>query len=116
MMRADGRTVGPSDGFVPHHDRHPLHGITVVLDTHDAKTYVGRLDSADASGVLLRDAGIHVGSGEGGQRGEGGAAESRESYLRATLKYGVRKLYDSLIVPNDQVASIVTLGEWESRS
>ena len=38
-----------------HSDRHELHGITVVLDTQGAGTYVGRFDSQDERGVHLFD-------------------------------------------------------------
>ena len=33
----------------------PLHGLTVVVDTHGNRLYIGRYNSEDGEGVLLRD-------------------------------------------------------------
>ena len=52
--------------MTPGHIFHPghaeLHGITVVVETHGARTYVGRYDREDELGVHMLDVGVHEGS------------------------------------------------------
>ena len=88
--------------FVPHQDRHPLHGITVVLETTGTQTYVGRLDTADHRGVCLKDVGLHDASG---------TSVAKSEYLRQTLSFGVRKEHDQVLIEPDRVRSITPLGE-----
>ena len=42
-----------------HHDKHELHGITVIVDTTGPEIYIGRCDDIVAQGVILRDADVH---------------------------------------------------------
>jgi hypothetical protein len=90
---------------MPGHVFHPghaeLHGITVVLETHGSRTYVGRYDSEDERGVHLLDVGVH----------EASAELSKEEYLRKSAKFGVRSEHKHIVVPPDQVARITRLGE-----
>jgi hypothetical protein len=84
-----------------HPGHHELHGVTVVLDALDARTYVGRFDSQDERGVHLLDVGVHQSGGE----------HSREEYLRRTLKFGVRAEHKHLLVPGGEVVRIRRLTE-----
>ncbi|MBA3258466.1 MAG: hypothetical protein H0T68_03235 [Gemmatimonadales bacterium] len=84
-----------------HPGHHALHGITVVLETHGAETFVGRFDSEDTEGVHMLDVGVH----------DGGAAVSKEEYIRRSAKFGIRADRKHLVVPKDAVARITPLGE-----
>ena len=89
-------------GHVFHPGHHELHGITVVIETHGSRTYVGRFDSEDQEGLHLLDAGVH--------EAEAGAS-SRDEYVRRSAKFGVRAEHKHLIVPAHEVARISRLGE-----
>ncbi len=84
-----------------HPGHHALHGITVVLETHGAETFLGRFDSEDEGGVHLVDVGVH----------ERGAGVSKEEYIRRSAKFGIRVDRKHLVVPKDAVAQIMPLGE-----
>jgi hypothetical protein len=86
-----------------HPGHHELHGVTVVLETRSARTYVGRFDCQDEHGVHLLDVGVHQGGSDGGS--------SREDYLNRTLKFGVRAEHKHVVVPADDVAGIKRLTE-----
>lgn len=85
-----------------HHDRCDLHGITVVVDTDGAETYVGRCDDIDARGVVLLDADLH-------RHGEDG--RTKQEYLQRAARFGVWKKFDRLLVPRARVKAIRRLGE-----
>ena len=87
--------------FVPHQDRHPLHGTTVVLETDGPMTYVGRLDTADARAVVLKNVGVHDAAGPA----------SREDYVRRALKFGIRQDHEQVVVESSRVRSITPLGQ-----
>lgn len=87
-------------GHVFHPDHEALHGITVVLDTADGRTIVGRYHDAEGGVVKLHDVAIYV-----------AGAVSREDYLRRTLKFGVRTEHKFLAVPTAAVRGITPLGE-----
>jgi hypothetical protein len=90
---------------MPGHIFHPghaeLHGITVVVETHGPRTYVGRYDSEDERGVHLLDVGIH----------DEQTAAPKDEYVRQSAKFGVRSEHRHVVVPIDQVARITPLGE-----
>jgi hypothetical protein len=88
-------------GHVFHPGHAELHGITVVVETHGSRTYVGRYDTEDAQGVHMLDVGVH----------DSGAGSSREEYVRKSAKFGVRSEHKHLVVPAEQVARIIRLGE-----
>jgi hypothetical protein len=88
-------------GHVFHPGHAELHGITVVVETRGSRTYVGRYDSADASGVHLLDVGVH----------DDGPELSREDYIRKSARFGVRSEHKHLVVPVSDVARITRLGE-----
>lgn len=84
--------------FVPHRDRHDLHGITVVVQT-DARLYVGRLDTADDQSVVLKDVGYHDDEA------------TRDDYLARTSRFGVQRLEAIIEVPTPSVRGIRRLGD-----
>lgn len=85
-----------------HHDKHQLHGITVVVDTKGPRVFVGRCDDIDDDHVILLDADVH-------QDGEGG--RSKHEYLQQAAQYGVWKKHDRLEIPLSEVATVVRLGD-----
>jgi hypothetical protein len=87
-------------GHVFHPGHAELHGITVVLETHGARTYIGRYDSEDPSGVHMLDVGVHDPSV---------APLSKEDYIRTSARFGVRSEHKHLVVPADDVARITRL-------
>jgi len=78
-----------------------LHGITVVVETHGSRTYVGRYDSEDARGVHLLDVGVH----------DEGPELSREAYIRKSVRFGIRSEHKHLVVPSGDVARITRLSD-----
>jgi hypothetical protein len=85
-----------------HPDRHELHGITVVLDTREAGTFVGRFDSQDEHGVHLLDVGVFD-----------PAQGTRDDYLRRSVKFGVRVDRPGLTIAPSDVARITPLSQLE---
>ena len=85
-----------------HHDRHELHGITVVVDTAGPEIYVGRCDDMDERSVILLDADVHR-DGEGGR--------SKTEYLERAAQLGVWKKFERLTIPLEGVTSVRPLGE-----
>jgi hypothetical protein len=88
-------------GHVFHPDHAELHGITVVVETRGTKTYVGRYDSEDATGVHMLDVGTHDESD----------SVSKDEYIQRSAKYGVRSEHRHLVVPADQILRITRLGD-----
>jgi hypothetical protein len=84
-----------------HEERHALHGMTVVLETTGAETYVGRFDSEDDRGVHLLDVGVHV----------AGAGVSKDEFIKRSAKFGIRTDRKHLLVPKEAVARVTRLGE-----
>jgi hypothetical protein len=89
-------------GHVFHPGHQELHGVTVVLETHGAKTYVGRFDSQDDRGVHLHDVGAHDATT---------AAMSQQEFLRRCDRFGVPPEHRDLLVPTADVARIRRLIE-----
>jgi hypothetical protein len=85
-----------------HPQRHELHGITVVVDTHGDEVFVGRCDDIVEDRVILLDADMHK---------DGDDGRSKTDYVERAAQYGIWKKFDRLEVPQDKVASIRRLGE-----
>jgi len=85
-----------------HHDKHQLHGITVVVETHGPRVFVGRCDDIDEVGVILLDADVHEG---------GDGAPSTEEYLRRAAQFGFWKKHDRVVVPRSEVSAVTPLGD-----
>lgn len=81
---------------------HPLHGITVVVDTAGPKVYIGRYHSESDRGVLLNDVDVRELESEA----------AKPAYLARSAKFGVFKNTDRVLVPPDEVASIRRLIEF----
>lgn len=90
---------------MPGHVFHPghaeLHGVTVVLDTSDGRTIVGRYHDTENGVVRLHDVAVHDGVG----------GVSREEFLQRTLKFGVRTEHKFLPVPAETVTAMRPLNE-----
>ena len=86
-----------------HHGHQELHGVTVVVETAGALTYVGRFDTEDDAGVHLLDVGVHDASAGG----------TREEYVRRSSRFGVRTDRKHVLVPRAQVSRITRLSEIE---
>ena len=85
-----------------HHDKHELHGITVVVDTKGPEIYVGRCDDMDGERVILVDVDVHR-DGENGR--------SKAEYVKRAAEYGVWKKHDQLVLQRRQVTSVRRLSE-----
>lgn len=85
-----------------HHDRSPLHGITVVVETAGGETWVGRCDDEDAERVILLDADVH----RDGEEGSG-----RDEWLGKAARFGVWARHPRVVLPRRGVRSIQRLGE-----
>jgi hypothetical protein len=89
-----------------HEGRHALHGITVIVDTHGPRVFVGRCDDIGSQGVVLHDADEHVAGWEG---------RSKADYLRQAARYGVWKKHDRLVIPAADVVSVTRLADYPAR-
>jgi len=87
-----------------HHDKHALHGITVVVETTGAELYVGRCDDIVAQGVILRDADVHC-------EGDPGASKTRSEFLEQARRFGAWPNLKRILVPAESVREIRRLGE-----
>lgn len=76
----------------------------MVVETEGTRTYVGRFDTEDESGVHLLNVGVH----------DAAAGGSKDEYVRRSARFGVRAEQQHLIVPRDQVARITRLAEIEA--
>lgn len=85
-----------------HHDKHALHGITIVVETDGPELVVGRCHDIDERGVTLRDADVHH------------AAEStitRQAYLEAAGRVGVWPRHKRLFVPAERIREVRRLAD-----
>ena len=84
-----------------HHDRGPLHGITVVVEVGN-RIWVGRCHEMDERQILLLDADVHDPGADG---------LSREEYLRRATRFGVWKKHDQVVIPRADVQAVTPLGD-----
>lgn len=88
-----------------HHDKHELHGITVIVETTGPEMYIGRCDDIVAQGVILRDADVH-------REGDSDpAGKSRAAFLDHARRYGAWPNLKRILVPTESVREIRRLGE-----
>src|SRR3954465_5332716 len=90
-------------GHVFHPGHSALHGMTVVVETAGALTYVGRYDREDSAGVHLLDVGVH----------DLDSASAKEGNILRSSKFGIRGGQRHVVVPIGQVARIPQLASWE---
>ena len=88
-----------------HHDRHELHGVTVVVETDARETWIGRCDDIDARSVILRDADVFRAAPENEATGD------REAWLGAARRVGVWPRHRRAVIPAESVASVRRLAE-----
>ncbi|MFP3940453.1 MAG: hypothetical protein ACLF0P_09115 [Thermoanaerobaculia bacterium] len=84
-----------------HHDRSPLHGLTVAVETPD-ELWVGRCDDEDDDRVILLDADVH-------RPGDG--VPPRDEWLGRALEYGVWPRHRRVVLPRRRVRSLRRLSE-----
>lgn len=85
-----------------HHDKHALHGMTVVVDTIGPEIAIGRCDDIDASGIILHDADVH-------RESEGGPTKAE--WVAKASQFGVWPRHRRLVIPRQRVTSVRRLGE-----
>ena len=85
-----------------HHDRHELHGITVVVDTDGDEVYIGRCDNMTDIDVILNDVSDH-------RDGEDGITKA--DFIRNSAKFGVERKHPRLVIPAARVVSVTRLGD-----
>ena len=84
-------------GMVFHPGHQELHGVTVVVDGTDGRTYVGRFDREDERGVLLWDVAVWDPATAHGPV---------EEFLARTHKFGVRADVRQLVLPSAEVVTL----------
>jgi len=86
-----------------HDKREELHGITVVMTGASGKTYLGRFHETTERGVAMRDLGIH----------DPATSEyDLPTWIERQRRFGVQVLHRLLVVPADEVGTIVRFSEW----
>jgi hypothetical protein len=85
-----------------HHDTHPLHGITCVVDTHGPMVIVGRVDHEEADGLVLLDADVF-------ETGPGTA--TKDEFVTKAARFGHWPRHPRIVVGAADVASIRRLGD-----
>lgn len=94
-----------------HHDKHELHGITVIVETSGEELFIGRCDDIVAEGVILRDADVHREGPEGRESGHGVGPKSRADFLEHARRFGAWPNLKRILVPAASVREIRRLGE-----
>ncbi len=84
-------------GHVFHPGHEDLHGVTVVVDDREGRTYVGRYHEATPRGVVLHDVAVRQAQGE---------PIDRETWLKRQLKFGVQVMERTVVVPSDSVGPV----------
>lgn len=85
-----------------HDDHGELHGITVVVETHGPRVYVGRCHEEKPEGILLLDLDYHDAESDDGRR----------SYLTKAARFGVWKKESRFLVPQGEIKSVRRLAEF----
>jgi hypothetical protein len=85
-----------------HHDKHALHGITVVVETDGDDLYVGRCDDMDDERVILLDVDVHRPVAGG---------PSRQEYLQQASRWGVFPKHRHVVLERSRVTAVHRLGE-----
>jgi len=85
-----------------HHDKHQLHGITVVVDTDGPEVWVGRCDDMDDERLILLDADAHR---------DGDDGRSKDEWVARAAQLGVWARHRRVVLPRDRVTSVRPLGE-----
>ena len=91
-------------GHVFHPGHEELHGVTVVVESPDGNTWVGRYHERTARGVLLHDVASYD---------PATASRTREAWIERLIKYGIQIDNRHLVVPTDKAISIQRLHDWK---
>ena len=87
-------------GHIFHPGHQELHGITVVVDTIDSHTYIGRFDRVEDGRLQLLNVAVY-------DPGVGG----RDEFVRRSQKFGVRLDLKHLALPEPEVSKVTPLAE-----
>ena len=90
-------------GHVPHPDREPLHGITVVVQGNSGRTWVGRYHERSEQGLVMRDVAIHEPQT---------ASISQAEWIGQLRRFGVTVAERYLVLPPEEIGPISVLEEW----
>lgn len=85
--------------FHPGHDE--LHGITVVIDGASGRTYLGRWHERGARGVTMHDVAIHD---------PASSPLAVASWLAKQERFGVAATEKTIVIPNEEAASVRVFG------
>ncbi|HEY3934472.1 MAG TPA: hypothetical protein VGL65_07605 [Gemmatimonadales bacterium] len=86
--------------FHPGHDE--LHGVTVVVSTHDGRTYLGRWHERGTRGVVMHDVAIHD---------PAAMPAPLDAWLAKQHKFGVAATAKLVVVQERDVASVRPFSE-----
>lgn len=89
-------------GHVFHPGHEDLHGVTVVVEGPEGRSWVGRYHERNERGVLLHDVAIHD---------PATATVAREAWLARLRKFGVRVDARHLVIPGADALAIRRLGD-----
>jgi hypothetical protein len=82
-----------------HRDTEPLHGITVVVETHGPLALIGRFDATTPEGIVLHDADVH----------DQGPGPERVRWLDQARRLGHWPRHPRLVVPTADVTTVYRL-------
>jgi hypothetical protein len=85
-------------GHVFHPGHHELHGVTVVVDASDGRTFIGRFDRVEDGRVQLLNVARHD-----------PATGTRDDFIRKSHKFGVRVDATHLALPEGEVRALTPL-------
>ena len=83
-------------GHVFHPGHEDLHGVTVVVDDREGRTYVGRYHEATPRGIVLHDVAVRA----------QGEPIDRVAWLRRQLRFGVQVMERTVLVPGDSAGPV----------
>ena len=92
-------------GHVFHPGHEELHGVTVVVDGPEGRSWVGRYHERTERGILLHDVAIHD---------PATATLPRDAWLRRLRTFGIKVDARHLVIPEAEAIAIRRLGDTQS--
>ena len=89
-------------GHVFHPGHEELHGVTVVVEGTDGRTWVGRYHERTDRGVLLHDVAVHDPAAD---------TNPKQAWLDRVLKFGVSPTAKVLVIPPEDITRLIRLTE-----
>jgi hypothetical protein len=89
-------------GHVFHPGHEELHGITVVVDDHAGRTFVGRYHEQGPRGLVLHDVAVHDPAAN---------PMPRDEWLGRQRRFGVQVAHRLIVVPVAETQSVQRLSE-----